>query len=397
MRITNATLRDAFLATLQQTQQRLLKTQTQISTGNKVNSPSDDPLAAARIGELEASLSRVDQYQSNALLAQNRLGLEEEALVGVVNGLQRIRELAVQANNATGGDEARRAIGVELRQQLLNLTALANSTDGQGRYLFAGFREDTQPFSETPGGYVYSGDDGRKAVSISDHRVIFTGDPGSDVFMRIRDGNGTFSLSAGAGNTGTGIVGAGTVVDPSAWVSDTYTISFTTPTDYEVRDGGGALVGSATYAPGQAIAFLGVEVGLDGAPAAGDAFTLAPSVNKDVFTMVADLIATVEGPAGTSADRARLHSEVGQSLSDLDQAIGNLLDVRGELGARLRAVDSEIGLNEGFGVQLAATLSGIQDLDYAEAISLLSLQLQGLEATQQTYTRLQGLSLFRFL
>jgi flagellar hook-associated protein 3 FlgL len=187
------------------------------------------------------------------------------------------------------------------------------------------------------------------------------------------------------------------VVDPTAYVQDSYTITFTTPTDYEVRDGGGGLVSTGTYATGQAIAFLGIEIGFDGEPAAGDVFTVEPSVNKDVFTMVADLIATVEGPAGTSADRAQLHSEIGQSLTDLDQAIGNLLDVRGELGARLRAVDSEIGLNEGFSVQLSATLSGIQDLDYAEAISLLSLQLQGLEATQQTYTRLQGLSLFRFL
>jgi len=397
MRITSSTLRDAFLDTLQQAQQRLLQTQTQIATGRKVNKPSDDPLAAARIGELEASLSRIDQYQSNALLAQNRLGLEEEALVGVVNGLQRIRELAVQANNATTGPESRQAVAVELRQQLQNLLALANTTDGQGRYLFAGFHEETQPFAQTPTGFVYSGDDGQQGVSISDHRVIFTGDPGSEVFQRIRDGNGTYSLSASAANTGTGVLGAGTVVDPAAFVLDDYTITFLTATDYEVRDGGGGLVSSGTYTPPQAISFLGIEIALDGEPAANDSFMAQPSVNKDVFAMVEDLITAIETPVSSGAGRALQQNEIGQSLADMDQAIGHLLDVRGELGARLRALDSEIALNEGFGVQLTTTLSGIRDLDYAEAISSLTQQLQGIEATQQTYARLQGLTLFRFL
>jgi flagellar hook-associated protein 3 FlgL len=63
----------------------------------------------------------------------------------------------------------------------------------------------------------------------------------------------------------------------------------------------------------------------------------------------------------------------------------------------LRALDQETSLNEGFTVQLTETLAEIRDLDYAEALSLLSQQLFGLEAAQQTFARVQGLSLFRFL
>ena len=397
MRVTSEGLRQAFLDTLQQAQQRLQQTQTQISTGNKVNQPSDDPLAAARIREIEASLARMDQYQSNALLVQNRLGVEEETLVGIANGLQRIRELAIQANNATAGQGSRDAIAVELREQFTNLLALANATDGQNRYLFAGYREETQPFVRTPTGVTYAGDDGQHSVMVSDHRLLATGDPGSAVFERIRDGNGTFALAADPANTGAGILGAGTVVDPALFVPDTYTIEFVTATSYEVRDSGAALVASGTYSPPQTLDFLGIQVELDGEPAVNDTFTVTPSTNQGLFETVSNLIAAIETPVSTGADRALLHNQVGQSLTDLDRALEHIIDVRGEVGARLRAVDSELALNEGFSVQLSETLSGIQDLDYAEAISTLSQQLFGLEATQQAYARMQGLSLFRFL
>lgn len=396
-RVTNGSLRQVFLDHLQQAQQRLQQTQTQISTGSRVNQPSDDPLAAAQMREIEASLARMDQYQSNALLAQNRLGLEEEALVGVVNGLQRIRELAVQANNATSGQGSRDAIAVELRQQFTNLLALANGTDGQGRYLFAGFSEQTQPFVQTAGGVSYAGDDGQHSVKISDNRLLATGDSGSAVFERIRNGNGTFALAANPANIGTGVLGAGTVIDPALFVADTYTIEFTTATDYEVRDSGGGLVAAGTYAQPQTISFLGIQIELDGDPAVNDTFTVSPSVNQSVFETVSDLITAIETPAASSSSLAFLHNEVGQALADLDMALEHVIDVRAEIGGRLRAVDSEISLNEGFSVQLSETLSGIQDLDYAEAISSLTQQLFGLEASQQAFARMQGLSLFRFL
>ena len=396
-RVTNGSLRQVFLDSLQQAQQRLQQTQTQISTGSRVNQPSDDPIAAAQIREIEASLSRMDQYQSNAILAQNRLGLEEEALVSVVNGLQRIRELAVQANNATSGQGSRDAIALELRQQFTNLLALANGTDGQGRYLFAGFSEQAQPFIQTPGGVSYAGDDGQHSVQVSDHRLLATGDPGSAVFERIRNGNGTFSLAANPANTGTGVLGAGTVIDPAQFIVDTYTIEFTTPADYEVRDSGGGLVAAGTYARPQTISFLGIQVEFDGDPAANDTFTVSPSVNQSVFDTVSDLITAIETPAASGPSLALLHNQVGQALADLDMALEHVIDARGEIGGRLRAVDAEISLNEGFSVQLSETLSGIQDVDYAEVISSLTQQLFGLEASQQAFARMQGLSLFRFL
>jgi flagellar hook-associated protein 3 FlgL len=397
VRITNDTLRQVFLSALETAQRQVQETQTQVSTGLRVNRPSDDPLASARIRELEASVARLDQYQANGIIARNRLGLEEEVIADVVQNLQRVRELAVQANNATQSVENRRAIAVELRERLDGLIGLANSADSAGRYLFAGFAENTLPFVRSGGSVTYNGDQGQRSLQISDGRLVAVSDPGSEVFQRIANGNGTFTLSAGQANVGSGVLGAGSVLDPAAYVPDTYTVTFLSPSDYEVRDGGGGLLAAGTYADGEAIGFLGIEIQLSGQPAAGDAFTAAPSTTQDLFATVDKLIIALENGNGTEASRALVHNQIGQSLVDLDQAVGRLLEVRAEIGGRLRAVEEEAGLNEGFALQFTDTLSDIRDLDYAEAISLLSQQLLGLEAAQQTYVRVQGLTLFRFL
>ena len=397
MRVTNDTLRQAFLTALQNTQQQLQDTQNQLASGRRVLRPSDDPLAAARIQELEANVATLGQYQRNAGLLENRLGLEEQVLASVGNLLQRVRELAVQANNATQTEATRASIAIELRESLDNLIDLANSKDAGGRYLFSGFRQGTQPFAQVGGQVVYQGDQGQRQLQVGESRFIADVESGLEIFGLIKNGNGTFALSADPANTGTGVLGAGTVLDGAAFVPDTYTINFPTPTQFEVRDSGGGLVVSGAYAPGDTVSFLGIQVDFQGEPAAGDAFAVTPSVNQDVFATVANLIAALEASTANPAQRALLNNAVGQSLVDLDQALGNVVDVRADVGARLRGIDEQVAANDGFALQLNQTLSDIRDLDYAEAISRLTQQSFGLEVAQQTFVRIQGLSLFRFL
>ncbi len=397
MRVTSDTLRQVFLIAQDLAQRRIRDTQTQVSTGLRIAQPSDDPLASVRIRELEASLSRLDQYQTNGVMARNRLSLEEQVIANVVNDLQRVRELALQANNATQNFESRAAIATELRQRLDGLLALANNTDSSGRYIFAGFAEDTLPFVRSGGSVVYNGDQGQRTVQINDSRFVAVGDAGSEVFLRIPNGNGTFALAANAANSGTGVLGAGSVLDPTAYVADTYTVTFLTPSTYEVRDGGGGLVVAGTYAVGDSIGFLGIEIQLTGQPAAGDVSTASPSKSQDLFATVQSFITSIDFSNDTETARAMLNNEVGQSLADLDRAIGHFLEIRAQIGGRLGALDDEAALNEGFAVQFTGTLSELRDVDYAEAISTLSQQLLGLEVAQQTFARVQGLSLFRFL
>jgi flagellar hook-associated protein 3 FlgL len=397
MRVSNDTLRSVFLSAIQDVQRRIVDTQTQVSTGRRINKPSDDPVASARIAELDASLSRLDQYQSNAGVARNQLGLEEEALGATIDNLQRIRELTVQANSSSLSASDRLVVAQELRERAEALRSLANTKDANGRYLFGGYKEAAEPFSVSPtGAIVYNGDQGQRTLQVGQTRFVAISDSGSEIFQNIPTGNGTFTLAAGVANTGTGLLGAGTVVNPAAWVRDTYTVTFLTPTTYEVRDAAAALVASGTYTgPKQSIQFRGIDVPIEGAPAAADTFVVAPSAKRDMFTTINALANSLE--TNSSVTRTRLHNEVGQLLQDVDQAAGHVIEARAEIGSRVRSLDDEATLSDGFRVQLGETISDIRDLDYAEALTRLSQQLFGLQAAQQAFSRTEGLSLFRYL
>ena len=398
MRVSSDLLRTVFLNALADAQQRFAKTQTQVSTGQRVNSPADDPAAAARIAQLNATLSRLDQFKSNADFARNQLGLEESALSSAVDNLQRIRELTVQANNAPLTDTDRAAIASELKERLDALRSVANSTDVDGRHLFAGYNESALPFTlDSAGNVVYNGDQGQRSVQVSETRFVALSDSGTEVFQRIPTGNGTFTLAAGAANTGTGVLGAGTVVDQTAWDPDTYTITFVTPSTYEVRDSASALVSSGAYTPGQAVSFRGIAVPIDGAPAAGDTFTVAPSSSRDVFATVSSLISALETPAPSDTARTSVQNKVGQLLADIDQATNHLIAKRSDVGSRSNALDDETSLADDFKVQLSTILSNVRDLDYASALTRLSQQQLGLQAAQQAFAQTQGLTLFRYL
>jgi len=398
MRISNDTLRSAFLAALDDARRRVLDTQKQVSTGLRVNSPSDDPVAASRVAHLDSSLARLDQYHANVGFARHQLGLEEEALSEAIGTLQRIRELTLQANNSTASDVDRHLIAGEIAQHRAALLAIANTTDVDGRHLFAGYSEATTPFTVAPGGgVVYNGDQGQRTLQISDSRFVAINDSGADVFQRIPEGNGTFVLAVGAANTGTGTLGTSSVVSPAAWVPDTYTVTFLTPTSYEVRNSANTLIASGTFAPSQSLAFAGIEMRVDGTPAAGDTFTVSPSAQRDVFSTLDQLIGAIDSPAGNPAGRAQLHSSIGQRLADLDNALTHLIEARGEIGARVRALDQQESLNADFAVHLDTTLSSVRDLDYAEALSRLSQELFGLDAAQQAFARAQNLSLFKYI
>src|SRR5882672_2973313 len=211
MRVANDTLRNVFLNALETAQRRIVDTQQQVSTGRRVNTPSDDPVAAAQIAGLDASLKRLDQYRSNATIARNQLGLEEDSLATAIDNLQRVSELAVQANTDTLSNGDRAAIAAELRQRREALVGIGNITDAEGKYLFGGYSESTRPFTGGAGSaIVYNGDQGQRTLQITDTRFVAINDSGAQVFQDIPTGNGTFALAAASANAGTGVLGAGT-------------------------------------------------------------------------------------------------------------------------------------------------------------------------------------------
>ncbi|MEM9401848.1 MAG: flagellar hook-associated protein FlgL [Pseudomonadota bacterium] len=382
---------------LQRLQADIDLTGRQIASGRRILTPADDPISAARSIEIREALSRTQQFDRNATIAVGRLQQEESALSLAGDVVQRIRELTVQASNATQGNEARRLIAVEVRSQLEQLVKIANSRDGNGSYMFAGTRDDVQPVSQAGSVFTYNGDDGQRQIQVGEGRTVADRDPGSDVFFRVRRGNGDFQALPVAGNTGGGIVGNGSLVDPTVYDRDTYLTTFTAADTYEVRDSSAALVTTATFQPGDTIAFRGIEFTVEGQPDIGDSFTAAPSQYQDMFSMISDLADAIDTAVNSDLTRVEMSNGINRGLENLDQALGNLLSVRTQAGARLAVVDDQQNANSANAITFQETLARIEDLDYAEALSRLSAQTGILEAAQRSFVRVQGLSLFNFL
>jgi flagellar hook-associated protein 3 FlgL len=378
----------------------LNQTQQQIASGRRVSSPADDPIAAVQILDISEDLERVDQFQRNGSLAETQLALTETTLADVGNVLQRVRELVVQANNATQDAGARRAIAVEVEQRLQELVDLANTRDANDEYIFAGFQSRSRPFEQSGGQVVYQGDEGQRFLQVGADAQVAVREPGSGIFVDVPVGNGRFAIAADPGNSGTGV--AQVTAATGSYVADDYTISFSQPTPqdpvtYEVTDGSAAVVASGSYTAGEPITFNGASVTIEGAPADGDSFSIGTARRQDLFSTLSAIADALNGAEDSPAGGAAVNNALNSGLRNLDQGLEVILGKRADIGARLNRVETQRAMSEDFALQLKETLSDVQDLDYAEAISRLNLQLVALQAAQQTFVRVQGLSLFNFL
>ncbi|MGY4516893.1 flagellar hook-associated protein FlgL [Lysobacter sp. HA18] len=393
MRISTAGLYQQGLTALMRRQTDVAKTQQQLATGNKLTRAADDPAGAAQAQRIDYAVSQLDQYDKGAGLLQNRLEAQENALSDANDYMTRARELTVQANNGTMSAADRSTVAAEIRHLRSSLLEVANRTDGNGRSLFAGQRNDVTPFSDTAGTVTYNGDDGQNAIDVAPDMTLSDADPGSEVFMRALTGDGTIRGRATASNTGTGVLAATSVTDPSAWGGRTLTLEFTSPTAYRVLDGT-TVVSSGTYADGDTLQAGGVQTRLTGAPATGDTFTLQPAPRQDVFATLQNLADALDAPATTPAQKAQLSNALAGSLSDVTSAQEHFLSIRSSTGSRLASLSQSADDRSGTALSLKQTLSGLRDTDYAEASTRLSLQMTAIEAAQKTMLRVQSLSLF---
>jgi flagellar hook-associated protein 3 FlgL len=308
MRISTSWAQQLGLNSMLDQQARLSKTQMQLATGKKILTPSDDPAAAARLVDLDHRIKQTEQYQSNIDSARQRLSLQDAALQNAVDILQRVTELGVQGLNDTNSPSERNTIANEMEQLRDQLIELANTRNTNGEYIFAGFKSNTQPFSQIAapgGGFTYDGDGSQRNIQIGMDRTIADGNPGESVF------------------------------------------------------------GIPTGAPPAS----GPSPGLDNIFEAIDKFT-SDLRNND--------------PQATSMD-------------DISSAMDRIINAQSSTGLRLSILDQQEGINSDYVFHAETARSGIEDIDYAEAISKFNVQTLALQAAQQAFTQVQKLSLFNLM
>lgn len=410
-RISTSQLQREAINSMLKQHETLSRTQQQVASGKKIFKPSEDPVAASRVVNLKDTLSSIDQHQSNVDAARSRITISEGVLASVVELIQRASELSVQANNDSQNDSTRSYIAAEIVQIQDAILNLANTTDSNNEYLYSGSLTRFKPFSRNEaGGFDYNGDESHRDIQISRSRSIAVDDPGSDIFLTIKNGNGVFNTLDGENNTGTGIIDPGAA--SADYKEETYAIVFdqsfskntdgdvadNVPLTYSVVDSNGRVLSAGNgFESGKEIVFNGVHTFIKGKPEDSDVFIVRPSQNQNIFSTLENLIRALHGESPEADDRVSFHNAMNRSISDLSQSLNNMLVVRGKIGARMNALDSQEVINDTYRLQVREILSGVEDLDFAEAVSRLNLELTGLEASQKAFTRVQDISLFNFL
>lgn len=385
-------------------QYKVATNQLQLATGKKILKPSDNPIGTAVAMNLRQQIDNANQYISNGQSVETRLNVQENTLDNVTDILGRIRDLTLQAANGAMSYQDREAIAIEIEKRYAELLGLANTQLASGEYIFGGFRSDAVPFVRDATGTVhYNGDQGVQLVNVNSMVQVESGNSGDAVFMNIRTGNGAFLTTGDRNNTGTGVISTATLSDPVAYVGDVYTIQFINNggrLEYQIT---GANTGDVFTPPlpqfdedGQ-VTFNGITYSISGVPADGDTFTVQPSHSQDIFTTLNQLVSALRLPADDSAAQATFIGALNVGMQNLDQAIKHIEEVRASVGTRLNVVESERNINESLVVESKSALSLIEDLDYAEAIMEMNKRLLALQAAQQSFVKIQNLSLFEFI
>ncbi len=438
MRISTIQAFNSSVSGMQKNYANVSRTQEQISTGKRILTPADDPVASVRLLQLSQEQALNEQYTSNNTAAQNSLNSEEAILSSVGTVLQRIREIGVQAGNGTLDATDRESLGTELQQREDELLSLMNSKDASGNYLFGGSQSDQQPFVRNPDGtYSYQGNETERNVQIASSTFVALGDDGKDLFENVFNANRvtTNKTVTGTGTDGTvstGRISLGLVTDKAAYdntfpssnppvATDGIGIHFLSPTNYVVYDQATLPAGYdwTTYDPttpptGQLatgaidtnpatsdfVSYGGVRVQIDGVPQNGDDYAINRKPDEEkrsLLNTVSDLRKALQGSGNTEEDNRVIRDSAAIALSNLDAVYAKVDGVRGSVGARLNTLDSTGDFIADVTLVNKSVQSDLEDLDYADAISRLSLQSTILSAAQQSYVKIANLSLFNYI
>ncbi len=429
MRISTVWSHQSSLNAILRNQVDLNNTQSQLSSGKKLLQPSDDPVAATRILAFKEEINQTTQYQRNIDTARERNIIQESSIESAGNLLFRARELTIQAATDTLTSADRLSIKQEVDQLLDNLVGIANTQNANGEFIFSGYLSSTKPiaFDSQLDAYEYLGGEQQRLIQISPERRIADGDPGFNLFQQIQSTsqeasvadstrsifNTLTALSDALTNTFTvpqaiiqGSTFVSTPVDltgssfdivSEAGTTISITLSGTFNSIDEIKDAINATTGLSTagieaHSNGNHLEFVSLTTGASS--------TIAISNIVGNFGTVAGF---TNGDNGTSIDLATNETDnlfftaTDEILIDLDNALDSFIQARTAIGSRLKTLDNQENQNEKFILDLQTTLSDLEDLDYAEAITRFNIQDIALQAAQQSFTRVQSLSLFNFL
>ncbi|CUK23149.1 Hook-filament junction protein [Achromobacter xylosoxidans] len=388
----------------------------QVGSGKKFLTPADDPLSASLAINVAQTQGMNSTYALNRNTAKTNLGQENNVLDSITTALADVRTRVVQAGNGTFADSDRQALSTALKNARDALLGLANSTDGNGQYLFSGYQGGVVPYSQdTNGKIVYSGATGERTVQVDQSRQMSTSDIGSDIFNRANPGSQAYVSTAAQANTGTAQFSTVSVTPGSPNIGKDFRLQF--ESDPTTGNMGYRVITTdpnanppvppvttpappaapTVYTPDAAIDFGGVSVVIKGTPQNGDVIDVqsVQSADVDMFNTLDSLIKTLDSPiAGDPVALAKLNNELATANKKLSTNYDNVQTVAASVGARMNELDALDATGTQKGLSYSKSLSDLEDLDYYSGASQLALRQVALQAASAAFMTIQGSSLF---
>lgn len=411
MRISTNQITLQNAAQMQRLSQDVAATQFQIGTGRRFTSPGEDPIGAAREVRLEQEIGLRNQYAQNIGFAESQLVQEETILDQTTNILQRIRELVIQAGNGVQTNIDRGFLATEIEARAEELYSLMNSRSSNGDYIFAGFQAQNAPFERQGVEAVYRGDEGQRFIQIGQGHRIATSDSGARVFeavntdlVRLRPGDPRQANGGSAAVSGLVVQDQDVVNEfypdklviefsPSNNSSDAQpTVTIRRASDNRVLEG----YDGVPFKSGMQVNVAGASFSVTGEPDAGDRLIVDSTQRQNILSSVSQLAEGMRN-IDPSVSPESLQALLDNSVGVVENAETRILEVRADIGARLNTLDSTENFHADVKLQTQEVLADVRDLDYAEAVSELSLRSFVLEAAQQSFARIANLSLFNSL
>jgi len=355
MRISTSQFHDGSFGSIAKHQQDLLKIQEQLSTGKRINHPSDDPVGMSQVIGLKKTMAQITQFEKNGNYAKSQLSLEETEINSTVDVVQRARELTIQMMNGTYSPENRKAVSSEIGQLAEHLKNLMNSKNPEKQLLFAG-------------------------NNINESAAFVTDANHPDYTAYIGSSN------AGAAQKSQAVYG-------SRFVQISFDSNNTTPSNDQgdpsrvrITD-----VGATTFTPSS----NSLPPGIFDIPNITTQFkngnkngpNLTPQPDPNIYNLVKELqkyLANGDAPPAS----------IGQ---DFDKAINNLSKHLAEIGGRQNRVQSQYDAGQSFTMALDERRMNIEETDVVAATSKFTQTQTALQMAQQVFTKVNQLSLFNYL
>jgi flagellar hook-associated protein 3 FlgL len=219
MKVTESSTFRLMQTNLERITSKLQDLRNQGATGLKLNEPSDDPASIGPVLTTRTQIRDTDRYLETMGVTADKMAAMDGYMAGIENVLQRAKEIATSAINSSMNDADRATLADEVAQLKQQLLDSANATV-DGKYIFAGFKENTKPFTVNPTyssatynaadsttwPYLYNGDANQTKLEITPGEYVDANITGNQLFLGVSNANWVNSATSALGQPEAGQV-----------------------------------------------------------------------------------------------------------------------------------------------------------------------------------------------